>query len=202
MTSVVIEGVGSVSIGGSLVRVPDLHAHAPQLVRLTGHNGVGKSTVVDLLGGSVVPRRGRVLVDGRVASGRLARGTRTVTRSEPALLPAVSLERHARLFARAAGVDAGRALSALAAAGLDGCLALRADALSTGQRRSAWVVLTTLREAGVRILDEPFLGLDDEAAIRLSAAIERWAATGLVVLVDHGARSIAAEANVVRMGLA
>lgn len=199
MTSVDIEGVGSVTIGGAVVRVPDLHARAPQLVRLTGRNGVGKSTVVELLGGSVAPRRGRVLVDGRVASGRLARGARTVTRSEPALLPAVSLERHARLFARAAGVDADHALSALVGAGLGDCLAVRADELSTGQRRSAWVVLTTLREARVRILDEPFLGLDDVAAGRLATAIEGWAATGLVVLVDHGARPLAAETTVARM---
>jgi ABC-type multidrug transport system ATPase subunit len=199
MTSVVVEGVGCVSIGGSLVRVPELRARAPQLLRLTGPNGVGKSTVVELLGGSVVPRRGRVLIDGTIASGRLARLARTVTRSEPALLPAVSLERHARLFARAAGVGADHALAALAGAGLEGCLAVRADALSTGQRRSAWVVLTTLREAGVRILDEPFLGLDEEAACRLAVAIEAWASTGLVVLVDHGARSLEAETAVVRM---
>lgn len=199
MTSVVVEGVGAVPIGGSLVRVPELRARAPRLVRLTGRNGVGKSTVVELLAGSMVPRHGRVLVDGRVASARLARSARTVTRSEPALLPAVSLERHARLFARAAGVDADRAISALAAAGLERSLAVRAEALSTGQRRSAWVVLTTLRETGVTILDEPFLGLDDEAACRLAATIEAWAASRLVVLVDHAARALAADTTVVRM---
>lgn len=199
MTSVLIEGVGIVPVGRSRVRVPDLEGRAPRLLRLVGRNGIGKSTVVELLAGAARPPRGRVLVAGRLASDPLARAGRTVTRSEPALLPAVSLERHARLFGRAAGVGADRAIAALAAAGLEGCLAMRADALSTGQRRSAWVVLTTLREAGVMLLDEPFLALDVEAAARLAASVERWASTRLVVLVDHGERALAAETGVVRM---
>lgn len=199
MTGIVVEGVGSVPIGRSRVRVPDLEARAPRLLRLVGRNGIGKSTVVELLAGASRPPRGRVLVAGRAASDPLARAARTVTRTEPALLPALSLERHARLFGRAAGVGADRAIAALADAGLEGCLAMRTDALSTGQRRSAWVALTTLREASVMLLDEPFLGLDGDAAARLAATVERWASTRLVVLVDHGDRELAADTTVVRM---
>lgn len=192
MTSLRIEGVGAVRVGRTPVSVPELAVAAPGLVRLIGRNGSGKSTVVEVMAGGIRPRRGVVEIDGHVAHARTARSLRTVTRSEPALLPATTLASHARLFARAGGMPSAIVLDALEAAGLGECLSARADELSTGQLRTAWNALTTTREAPIRILDEPFLGIDAAGARRLVAAIERWASTGLVVLVDHEARAIAA----------
>jgi ABC-type transport system involved in cytochrome bd biosynthesis fused ATPase/permease subunit len=56
------------------------------------------------------------------------------------------------------------------------------------------VRLTTLGDAPVVLLDEPFLGIDARAADALRARISAWAATRLVVVVDHEERAWGSEA--------
>lgn len=199
MIGVRIEGVGSVVVGTANIAVPDVDISRSGLVRLTGPNGAGKSSVLELLGGGLRPRVGRAQISGLDAHLRGARERRTMTRSESALLPGVSLAAHARMFARAAAVSHDAALRALAHAGLAAKALSAAGSLSTGERQRAWLALTTLRDARVRLLDEPFLGLDAAAARRLIADIERWSERGIVVLVDHEQREIDATVSEIRM---
>lgn len=200
MSTIRVVDIGAVRQGRVSVPLPDLAVDGPGLLHIVGPNGAGKSTMVEVLAGTLVPRFGTVEIAGQRAHSLQARRSRTVTRSEQAFMPGVTLARHAQLFARAGGVSADRARAALVDAALERCLQVPVGALSTGQRQRAWIELTTLRDAAVRILDEPFLGLDEGAAGQVSGTIERWATAGLVVLVDHDARHVDGAAMVVEIG--
>lgn len=200
MIGIALAGVGTHRCGRAEVSIPDLSLEGPGIVRLRGENGSGKSTLLELLAGGIRPRTGSIAVCGVPATSSRARRWRRVARSEIALLPGLTLRRHAALFARAAGVEADAAVRALEADGLGTRIDSCAADLSTGERRRAWVRLTMLGDAPVLLLDEPFLGLDEAAAAALDVQLERWSTQRMVVLVDHGARELRGVAHEIRLG--
>lgn len=193
-------GVGSLPRGSHAVAIPELAIDGPGIVLVRGPNGAGKSTLVELLAGGIRSGRGSVTVCGVPARSSAARRLRRVSRADIALLPQVTLRRHAGLFADAAGVAAATAIRSLVAEGLCAHLDARVSTLSTGEARRAWVRLTTLGPAPVLLLDEPFLGLDPPAASALHARLEHWARERLVLLVDHGARRFSGSVRELHMG--
>lgn len=180
--------------------IPEFVVDGPGIVLVRGANGSGKSTLVELLAGGLASRTGSVSVCGLPARSSAARRMRRVSRAEIALLPHVTVRRHAGLFARAAAVNPETALRSLADEGLGTRIDERVSALSTGEARRAWVRLTTLGAAPVLLLDEPFLGLDLPAAVSLQSRLERWGRDRLVLLVDHGERRLTGVVRELRMG--
>lgn len=195
-----VSGVGALRPGRRDLPAPDLDVDRPGIILVRGPNGAGKSTFVELLAGGIRARTGSVSVCGAPAASSAARALRRVSRADIALLPRVTIRRHAALFARAAAVEQGSALRALADEGLGHLLDERAAELSTGEARRAWVRLTTLGVAPVLLLDEPFLGLDGAAAEALRQRIDAWGRDRLVVLVDHGERKLRTALQELRMG--
>ncbi|WP_347754496.1 ATP-binding cassette domain-containing protein [Agrococcus sp. ProA11] len=195
-----VAGVGSLHRGGRPVPLPELTVDGPGIVLVRGANGSGKSTLLELLAGGIRPLHGSVSVCGVPAHSSAARRLRRVSRTDIALLPHVTLRRHAMLFAHAAGVQPAAALESLVDEGLGPRIDARVATLSTGEARRAWVRLTTLGAAPVLLLDEPFLGLDAAAGETLQARLERWGSNRLVLLVDHGDRRLRGVVRELRMG--
>jgi ABC-type transport system involved in cytochrome c biogenesis ATPase subunit len=138
-----------------------------ELLRVRGGNGRGKSTLLTLLAGVVVPSRGRVRTPGRVAYlPQLARD-----------LPAVSAGRLSALLRGPDGPDDDS---------LSRHLATRADELSAGTARRLLLDAVLALPAGVAVLDEPTDGLDDAAVRCLTDVLtDRLAAGGIVVVAEH-----------------
>jgi len=138
-----------------------------QLLRVRGGNGRGKSTLLRLLAGVVVPPKGRIGTPGRAAYlPQLARD-----------LPAVRAGRLSALLRGPDGPDDDR---------LAGHLATRADELSAGTARRLLLDAVLSWPAGVLVLDEPADGLDDAAVRRLTGVLaDRLDAGGIVVVAEH-----------------
>ena len=138
-----------------------------QLLRVRGGNGRGKSTLLRLLAGVVVPSKGRIRMPGRAAYlPQLARD-----------LPAVRAGRLSALLRGPDGPDDDR---------LAGHLATRADELSAGTARRLLLDAVLSWPAGVLVLDEPADGLDDAAVHRLTGLLaDRLEAGGIVVVAEH-----------------
>lgn len=171
--------------GEPVLRDLTLSLDGAGLVHLTGSNGSGKSTVLEVASGYLRAWEGEVRVCGQPAPDARARRHRRVCRTKPALYPSMTARDHIAFAARRHGVSPAGALRRADAYGLSPWLQWSADALSTGNRRKLWIVMTTVGEFDVVLLDEPYNGLDEEGSAVLTEELRDWARSRCVTLVAH-----------------
>jgi heme exporter protein A len=161
-----------------------------QLLRVTGANGAGKTSLLRMLCGLLAPAQGQVLWQGqKLPQVREAFHQQLVYLGHAAALkdeltPLENLQVAARLGGNAP--DEAAARQALAAAGLGGREQVPTRTLSQGQRRRAALARLSLGTALLWVLDEPFNALDTAATTWLLGLIEgQLQRGGLVVLTSH-----------------
>jgi heme exporter protein A len=162
-----------------------------QLLRVKGLNGAGKTSLLRMLCGLLLPSSGQVLWRGKLlAAQREGFGQDLVYLGHAAALkdelsPLENLLDACALGGRAP--DAAAAMTALRAAGLRGHERTAARRLSQGQkRRSALARLALSQHAPLWILDEPFNALDTAANAWLTSLIEAHLhRAGMVILTSH-----------------
>jgi putative ABC transport system ATP-binding protein len=161
-----------------------LHVPTGQFVTVVGANGSGKSTLLGVVAGSTTPTAGSVAIDGRdVTRHPVHRRARTVARvfddprsgTAPELSAeenlALALARGRRRGLRRAVTDQRRhamfhALSSLGL-GLEHRLGQPAGSLSAGQRQSLTMIMATMCDPSVLLLDEHLAALDPASAERV-----------------------------------
>jgi heme exporter protein A len=185
-----LRDLGCVRGRRSLFRGLDLRLEPGQLLRVTGANGSGKTSLLRMLCGLLAPAQGEVLWHGRsVRRDREAFLQQLVYLGHAAALKddlsaLENLQVAVRLGGRTA--DAAALRQALADAGLRGREHLPARVLSQGQRRRAALARLPLGGARLWVLDEPFNALDTAATGWLLGLIEgQLRGGGLVVLTSH-----------------
>ena len=169
-----------------------------QLLRVRGANGAGKTSLLRMLCGLLLPTSGQVLWHGKpLAAQREKFGQDLMYLGHAAALkdelsPLENLLDACALAGRKPKVAA--AMAALQGAGLRGNERTPARRLSQGQRRrSALARLALSQNAPLWILDEPFNALDTAASAWLTGLIEAHLKhAGMVVLTSHQDMPIAA----------
>ena len=162
-----------------------------QLLRVRGANGAGKTSLLRMSCGLLLPTSGQVLWCGKpLTSQREKFGQDLMYLGHAAALkdelsPLENLLDSCALGGRRHEVSA--ALAALQSAGLRGHERTPARGLSQGQRRrSALARLALSQSAPLWILDEPFNALDIAASSWLTCLIEAHLKNaGIVVLTSH-----------------
>ena len=160
-----------------------------EFVSILGTSGGGKSTILNLLSGSLTPDSGEMLVDGKPIHG--VSGQFAYMPQSDLLLPWQTILETVCLYGRIHGryrEAREEALKNFVAFGLDGCENLYPDNLSGGMRQRAAFLRTALCSADILLLDEPFGALDvisrgDMQAWLLSMR-ERLSRTALLVTHD------------------
>jgi len=179
-----------------------------EVVALIGPNGSGKTTLLNLISGFYRVDAGTVRLDGVTVSGRpaaaVARAGVRRTFQTP-LIPGMSVREvvaSGRFSLDRAGIvatvlrlpryrralrrDRAAADEMLAAAGLSGVAAHRADALPLGTRRVVELARALAGEPAVLLLDEAASGLDEKEVAALAALVRAVRdGGGTVVLVEH-----------------
>jgi molybdate transport system ATP-binding protein len=167
---------------------------AGERLALFGPSGAGKTTVLEMIAGLVPPRRGQVVLAGRVLTRtsppRLAvppwRRRVGLLRQDPGLFPHLTVRQNLEY---AAGPDPDPARTARLAAdlGIGGLLADRPARLSGGQAHRAALGRLLLARCDALLLDEPYTGLDASLRRALTDLVRSLAAgAGVpVVLVAH-----------------
>jgi len=174
-----------------LFRGIDLELAPGQCLHIAGDNGAGKTSLLRIVAGLLMPTRGSVQWKGRdIARAREEFGADLAfvghlngSKDDLTVLENVRFE--AALRGAEAGEDA--ALDALDCMGLLDFADLAVRQLSQGQRRR--VALARLCHpvpAALWILDEPFNALDARTVATLNRLIEaRLAGGGMVLLTAH-----------------
>ncbi len=166
----------------------DLHVAPGEVCGLIGPNGAGKTTLVSVVTGLRDADAGSVRVAGLdAASNRKGiRGIIGCAPQELGLYPTISVRANMEFFGRWNGVR-GRRLSTRIeevadALDLASLLDRRAGDLSGGQKRRLHTGLAMLHAPRLLFLDEPTVGADVVARMRLLEAVKRISSQGCTVV--------------------
>ena len=202
-----LQAVACVRGGRTLFSDVNLALQPGQLLRVSGVNGAGKTSLLRMLCGLLAPAQGRVLWQGQpIASLRDEFNRQLVYVGHAAALKddlsALENLQTAGVLGGSVSTDSD-ALAALAQAGLRGRERVPARILSQGQRRR--VALARLELSGASklwVLDEPFNALDNAAtAWLLTLVTAQLARGGVVVLTSHQAVALADAVQAVTLAL-
>jgi ABC-type nitrate/sulfonate/bicarbonate transport system ATPase subunit len=132
-----------------------------EFVSILGPSGCGKSTLLNVLAGILKPGHGEITIDGKPLEG--IHGEFAYMPQNDLLLPWKTILDNVCLYGeihhRKKEVRA-HALEQMERFGLGGCEDKYPSELSGGMRQRAAFLRTTLCEAGIYLLDEPFGALD------------------------------------------
>lgn len=157
---------------------------------VVGPNGAGKTTLLRLLAGLMRPTAGEIRVLGRPLTRGEARTRRAIglLSHQSFLYDDLTLLENLTFAARLYGLERPGELAAAALdrAGLGDRLGEVPRRLSRGLTQRAAIARALIHDPRVLLLDEPFTGLDANAADRLRADLHTRLGHGLgVVLVTH-----------------
>jgi len=173
----VVEGVSCFRGDRLVLDGVSFAAPAGGAVVLTGPNGAGKSTLLRVLAGLKRLDGGRVTFDGATDyAGQVA-----YLGHQDAVKPGLSVLENLAFAARIGG---GNAAAALEGVGLAALASFPARMLSGGQKRRLALARFSVMGAALWVLDEPTVGLDAAAVLRLGAALAAHRTSGGVVVAS------------------
>ena len=161
---------------------------------LVGRNGVGKTTVLNLIAGDLVPQAGRISVNGTLGVLRqtVQVGTDETVADLFGIRPALALLERAEAgkadadeLARGDWTLQARLAEALARLGLDATSATRLTTLSGGQRTRAGLAALVFAQPDFLLLDEPTNNLDREGRRTVIDLLASWGGGAIVVSHDR-----------------
>jgi len=186
-----LDRVACVRGGRTLFSGLNLQLGAGQLLRVAGANGAGKTSLLRLMCGLLLPSEGEVRWRGEPLAAQRERWGRELVYlgHAAALKDDLSPLDNLRTASTLGGHDAARteALQALADAGLRGFERTPVRHLSQGQRKRCGLArLVLARHAPLWVLDEPFNALDTAATAWLEGLVRtQLRRGGSVVLTSH-----------------
>ena len=196
------ENPSSPHANGSALEVTDLHvSYGPtravdglslaiaegEIFGLLGPNGAGKTTTLSAIEGLLEPDSGTILIgglDNRI--DRLAAKARIgVQFQATGFQSALAIREIVKLYAGLYGLALSKSevLESLASVGLDDEAAKRFAQLSGGQQQRLSLLIATIHNPPLVLLDEPTAGLDPQARRQLWHRIERSRQSGRSILL-------------------
>lgn len=166
----------------------DLDLEPGETIAVLGPNGAGKSTLLRMLAGLARPSGGELQIGGEKQSRPEQRRQVGLIGHQTFLSPALTVRENLFLAARLHGLEdaSERAERGIAALDLEAFAERRAGALSRGLAQRTAVARALVHDPSIVLLDEPFTGLDPQAAVRLASLLARLPGEGrTTLLVSH-----------------
>ena len=184
-------GVTCVRGGREVFAELDFEVASGEALAVTGHNGSGKTSLLRLVAGLLMPTEGTIALEGGEAELTLAEQAHYLGHRD-ALKPALSVEENLSFWQNFLGGEAAEAAACLKAVGIDHATHLPAAYLSAGQRRRLSLARLLAVRRLVWLLDEPTAALDAAGQELFTGLMrEHLARGGLIVAATHGPLGIA-----------
>lgn len=170
------------------------------LLYVLGENGSGKSSLLRMLCGLLMPEEGEVLWEGNKIKEEAESYLRNLTYIGHlnGLKDDLTALENLQASTCLAGYEADKTatLNALTAMGIARCANLPARVLSQGQKRRVALAKLWLSKTKLWILDEPFAALDKTSVHVLAERLgEHMANGGMVVITSHQDVDISAQST-------
>ena len=177
-----------------VIRGLNLSVERGSVTALAGPNGVGKSTLLRLLAGSLKPSRGTTRVAGVDVASLSARERARLVAVVPqnvelppgtAALEVVLMGRnpHMSLLSWESEADVGIAVESMRMTDTDDLLDRRVDELSGGERQRVAIATALSQQTQVLLLDEPTANLDLAYQPAIMTLMRELASAGKTVVV-------------------
>ncbi|MES2481316.1 MAG: branched-chain amino acid ABC transporter ATP-binding protein/permease [Pseudomonadota bacterium] len=178
--------------GSRVLEDVDMVVHEREVVAVLGRNGVGKTTLLHTLMGTVPLLGGEITVQGQTTRGL---PPHAVNRMGVAIVPEgrrlfgnLTVADNLRIAQRPGGASFAEVFALLPKlAQLQG---RRAEHLSGGERQMVAIARALMAPAEVVLLDEPFEGLAPTVVQDLTQALHRLKGQRSMVLVEHDAETV------------
>jgi len=154
----------------------DINLASGDACHVAGPNGIGKTSLIRILGGLLRPFTGTVDRAGGAA----------LLDEKPALDPQMPLGRALHFWAGLDGVGMAEQQQNIARTHLGTLLDVPVRFLSTGQKKRAALTRLLGQNAGIWLLDEPLNGLDHNGIALIEELVaQHCAAGGIAVVASH-----------------
>ncbi|CCD83970.1 heme ABC transporter (heme exporter protein A), ATP-binding protein (cytochrome c-type biogenesis) [Bradyrhizobium sp. ORS 285] len=162
-------------------------ARAGEALAVTGHNGAGKTSLLRLIAGLLLPAGGTIAIEGGEGELTVPEQAHYLGHRD-ALKPALSVRENLTFWADFLGGGMTRPTpDCLAAVGIAHAIDLPAGYLSAGQRRRLSLARLLAVPRLLWLLDEPTAALDVAGQAMFAGLMrEHLAGGGLIVAATHG----------------
>lgn len=179
-----VEGVSKRYPGALALGDVSFRLTAGGVYGLLGPNGSGKTTCLHLITGLIQPSQGSIVLNGVSVHKKESRAMIGFAPDDLPLPDSLTgqeyLEFHDRLRARD---DRTRARALATALEIEADLRRQISEYSHGMKRKLQIIAATMHRPDLLILDEPFRGLDPDAAFVLRDLIDSFTASGRTILI-------------------
>lgn len=184
--------------GNEVLRDVSIRIDPGEFVAISGASGGGKSTLLDIVGGLLLPVRGRVLVDGHDLNDIDLHSWR----ARIGYVPQEMLLLHDTVYRNVSlgneNLSREQVEEALKVAevwdlidglpdGLDTMVGERGSRFSGGQRQRISLARALVRKPALLLLDEITAGLDEETEQNVCATLKRLSGAMTIIAVSHQA---------------
>ncbi|CAG0993736.1 putative ABC transporter ATP-binding protein YknY [Anaerolineae bacterium] len=179
----------------------DLQVRAGDFIIITGRSGIGKTTLLSLIGGIAQPTSGEICIDGvnlesldDAALSHLRARKIGFVFQFASLIPTLNVLENIRLPSLFTGqlVDEKRTIELAHMVGLSDKLKNYPPQLSGGQRRRVAIARAFVNQPEILLADEPTGDLDVETENEILALFRSFNAQGMtIILVTHSPNLIA-----------
>jgi branched-chain amino acid transport system ATP-binding protein len=170
----------------------DITVRAGEAVALLGRNGVGKTTMLRAITGTVRSGAGRIVLDGtditRAKPYEINRLGISIVPEGRRLFPNLTVAENLRLGARPGGMSFEEVYDIFPKLRI--LTRSRAESLSGGERQMVAIARALMVPAKLILLDEPFEGLAPAIVQEVTEALLRLRGRAAMVIVEHHAESV------------